>query len=360
MTDTLESPTHERAKKGTWAIWTVLALAVIVAIVAGVLGYLGVSRATSQAGPSERTEALAEALPETFDLAVNLSFERDAMTAGVPPVVLRPMQQTTDESVQAWRARAQEIDSGDDKEVDATLARIAEGLDGIDELRTQMQDDRAKGTSSYTALANDLFSIADDLPNTGDGQAASSIEAIGHMPEAWEALGQQRAIMMAVLARSPLPGKKQISDDEIAALTEAEAGLRRSLVAFYEDSSGDQRRALDELTNGTAAEGGTGVPARQGVSEIIAVGRTALTPDAYAASSNDFVRGLQDVLIASAQEIADDVRADRDDATRTALDAVVLTVAVVSVLVVIVIVLVVLLVVLVSRRRSTNTRGARG
>jgi len=360
MTNTLESPTHERAKKGAWAIWTVLALAVLVAIVAGVLGYLGVSRATSQAGPSARTVTLAEALPETFNLAVNLSFERDAMTAGAPPVVLRPMQQMTDESAQAWRTRAQEIESGGDKELDATLTRIAEGVDGIDELRTQMQDDRAKGTASYTALTNDLFSIADDLPNPGDGQAASSIEAIGHMPEAWEALGQERAIMMAVLARSPLPGEKQISDDEIAALTEAEAGLRRSLAAFYEGSSADQRRALDELTNGTAAEGATGVPALQAVNEAIAGGGTALTLESYVASSTDFMRGLEEVLIASGEEIAEELRADRDDATRTALAAVVLTFAVVSVLVVILIVLVVLLVVLVSRRRSANTRGVRG
>lgn len=359
MTNTLESPTHERAEKGSWAIWTVLALAAIVAIVAGVLGYLGVSRATSQAAPSARTATLAEALPETFNLAVNLSFERDAMMADAPPVVLRPMQQATDESVQAWRARAQEIDSGD-KELDATLTRIGEGLDGINDLRTQMQGDRAQGAESYTALTNDLFSLADDLPNTGGGQAASSIEAIGHMPEAWEALGQERAIMMAVLSRSPSPGKKQISDDEIAALTEAEAGLSRSLAAFYEGSSRDQRRALDELTDGTAAEGATGVPAHQGVSEIIAGGGTALTLDSYVAFSTDFMRGLQEVLIASAQEIAEALRADRDDATRTTLVAVVLTFAVVSVLVVVVIVLVVLLAVLISRRRSTNTRGARG
>ena len=211
-----------------------------------------------------------------------------------------------------------------------------------------MQDDRAKGTEGYTALTNDLFSIADDLPNTGDGQAASSIEAIRHMPEAWEALGQERAIMMAVLGRSQPPGKKQISDNEIMALTEAEAGLRRSLAAFYEGSSADQRRALDGLTNGTASEGVTGVPAHQAVNEVIAGGGTALTLESYVASSNDFVRGLQEVLVASAQEIAKEMRADRDDATRTALAAVVLTLAVVSVLVVILIVLVVLLVVLVS------------
>ncbi|MFD4325503.1 nitrate- and nitrite sensing domain-containing protein [Nocardioides sp. NPDC058538] len=359
MTNTLESPTHERAKKGAWAIWTVLAVAVIVAIVAGLLGYLGLSRVATQAGPSARTVTLAEALPETFVLAVNLSFERDAMTAGAPPVVLRPIQQMTDESAQEWRARVQEIDSGD-IELDATLARIDEGVDDIDELRTQMQDDRAEGTQGYTALSNDLFSIADELPHPGDGQAASSIEAIGHMPEAWEALGQERAIMIAVLSRAPLTGEKRISDNEIAALTEAEAGLRRSLAAFYDGSSGDQRRALDELTNGTAAEGATGVPAQQAVDEVIAGGGTALTLASYVASSTDFIRSLQEVLIASAQEVAEDLRADRDEATRTALVAVGLTFAVVSVLVVIVIVLVVLLVVLVSRRRSANARGARG
>lgn len=33
MTNTLESPTHERAEKGTRAIWTVLALVVIVLVV---------------------------------------------------------------------------------------------------------------------------------------------------------------------------------------------------------------------------------------------------------------------------------------------------------------------------------------
>jgi hypothetical protein len=223
-----------------------------------------------------------------------------------------------------------------------------------------MRDDRAKGAETYTALADDLFSITDDLPDTGGGQASSSVEAIGHMPDVWEALGQERAIMMAVLSRSPLRGEKQVGADEIAALAEAEAELSRSLAAFYEASSGDQRRALDELTDGTAAEGATGVPAHQDVDEIIAGGGTGLTLASYVASSTDFMRGLQEVLIASAQEIAEALRADRDDATRAALAAVVLTFAVVSVLVVVAIVLVVLLAVLVSRRRSTDTRGSRG
>lgn len=360
MTNTLPPPTHERAEKGTWAIWSVLVLIVIVTVAAGALGYLGVSRATSHDGPGERTEALAEALPETFNLAVALSFERDAMAAGAPPVVLRPLRQATDESVQAWRDRALEIHSSDDTELDETLARITDGLDDIDGLRTQMQNDRAEGTASYTALSNDLFGLADELPTTGDGRAAAEIEAIGHVPAVWEALGKERATMMAVLSGPPSPGRKQAGEREIAALTEADSELRRSLAAFYEASSDDRRRALDELTDGTAAEGATGVPARQAVSEVIADGATPLTLDSYLASSTDFVRGLQEVLLGSAQETAEGVRADRDDATRTALVALVLTAAVVTVLVVVLIVLVVLLVVLASRRRSANTPGSHG
>ena len=47
---------------------------------------------------------------------------------------------------------------------------------------------------------------------------------------------------------------------------------RRSLAAFYEKSSADQRAALDGLTNGTATKGATGVPAHQAVNDIIAGG----------------------------------------------------------------------------------------
>ena len=49
------------------------------------------------------------------------------------------------------------------------------------------------------------------------------------------------------------------------------------------------------------AEGATGVPAHQAVNEVIAGGDTALTLESYVASSTDFMRGLQEVLIASAQ-----------------------------------------------------------
>ncbi|MER7557614.1 nitrate- and nitrite sensing domain-containing protein [Nocardioides sp. NPDC126508] len=214
MTTALTTPTHQPAQKGARAIAIILVAAVIAAVVAGVVGGLIVLRAAAHAESARQAEAFAEALPDTVNLAVNLSFERDAVVAGVPPVVLRPLQQTTDESARAWRARAQEIE---------TLARITEELGDLDELRTQARNDPATGSARYTALANDLFGIADDLPNADDGQTAASIGAIGHMPEAWEALGQERTIMAAALTDSPSSAEKPIGDGERAALTQAEA-----------------------------------------------------------------------------------------------------------------------------------------
>ena len=359
MTTALTTPTHQPAQKGTRAIAITLILAVIAAVVAGVVGGLIVLRASAEAESARQAEAFAEVLPDTFNLAVNLSFERDAVVAGVPPVVLRPLQQATDESAQAWRTRAEEIDSDDDKDddLDETLAGITRTLSNIDELRTQAQNDPATGSEHYTALTNDLFSIADDLPNPGEGQSEQSMEAIGHMPEAWESLGEERAIMFAALSDSPLPGAKPLGDEEIAALTEAEAAWRRSLAAFYEKSSEDQRAALDGLTNGTATKGATGVPAHQAVNDIIAGGDSAVTLDSYTASSTEFMRGLQEVFVASAQEVVEDRRAARDDAARGALAGLVLTFSVVGVLALLIVVLAVVLVIL---RRSASARGARG
>ena len=352
MTTALTTPTHQPAQKGTRAIAITLILAVVAAVVAGVAGGLVVLRASAQAESARQAEAFAEALPDTVDLAVNLFFERDAVVAGVPPVVLRPLQQTTDESAHAWRTRAQEIE-----DLDATLARITRELSDLDELRTQARHDPATGSERYTALTNDLFGIADALPNAGDGQTVASIEAIGHMPEAWKALGQERTIMSAALTDSASSAEKPVGDEERAALTRAEAGWRRSLAAFYEKSSADRREALDSLTNGTATKGATGVPAHQAVVDIISGRGSGVNLASYIASSTEFMRGLQEILVATAQEIVEDQRAARDDAVRGALVGFILTFVVLAVLVLLIVVLAVVLVIL---RRSAAARGARG
>ncbi|NYI79418.1 nitrate- and nitrite sensing domain-containing protein [Nocardioides panzhihuensis] len=363
MTNMLaKPPTRQPAAKAIWAMRVLLVLAVLTAITAGVLGYLGVSRATEQAAATQRAEALAEALALTFELAAALGFERDGALAGVPPVVSRPLQETTDLAAEAWRTGVRDIDSGEDEELDATLDQIDRALVDIDDLRTQAREPGDEAQQRYTDLVNDLFGIAAHLPEVTGEQTASMIEALGSVPEAWESLSQERLLMTTFLFEAQRPGTQRLGEKELASLVEAEAGVRSSLADFYEKTSDQQREALDGLTQDTATEGAVGVPAHQIVNQVIAesgADSSAAAPDVYVASSTEFMRGLQEVLRASVQEIVEDLRVERDEGTRAALTAVVLTVAVVGLLVVLSIVLAIVLVVLASRRRSAVATGVR-
>lgn len=363
MSNTLaEPPTRQPAAKAMWTIRIVLAVAVLVAITVGVVGYLGVSRAIDQAAATQRAESLAEALVPTFELAAALSFERDAALAGVPALVSRPLQESTDLAAETWRGDVRYIARGEEEELDATLDKIDQALVDIDDLRTQAREPGGEAKERYTELVNDLFGIATHVPDVANAQTASMIEALGSMPQAWESLSQERLLMTAFLAEAQLPGTQRLGEKKFASLAEAEAGLRSSLADFYEKTSDQQREALDRLTQDTATEGAVGVPAHQIVNQVIAENgaETAAVPSyVYMASSTEFMRGLHDVLGAAAQEIVEDVRAENDEDSRAALTAIVL-VAVVGVLAVLVLVPVVVLVVLASRRRSAAAAGVRG
>lgn len=300
MTNTLaEPPTRQPAAKTMWTIRIALVLAVLIAIVAGVLGYLGASRATDQAATAQRAVTLAEAVVPTVDLAAALSFERDGASAGVPPVVTRPLQERTDLAAEAWRIGVQDIDRGEDEELDATLDQIDRSLADIDDLRTQAREP-GEEAQRYTDLLNDLFGIAAHLPEVTDAQTASMIESLGSAPVTWESLSQERLLMTAFLSKAQRSGVQRLGEKELASLAEAEAGVRSSLAEFYEKTSDQQREALDRLTQGTDTEGAVGVPAQQVVNRIIAesgADSSAAAPDVYVMSSTEFMRGLQDVLV---------------------------------------------------------------
>ncbi|HEY9393336.1 MAG TPA: hypothetical protein VIP58_04340, partial [Nocardioides sp.] len=104
-------------------------------IAAMVFGGLSISSALSAQAEARQAETVAQALPDTYNLAINILFERDGALAGVPEVVMRPLQQKTDESIEAWSAKAKEIDAGDDKDLENSIVEIQQALNGIDDLR---------------------------------------------------------------------------------------------------------------------------------------------------------------------------------------------------------------------------------
>ena len=294
----------------------------IIAIAGVALRPLVVDRATDPAVSPTSTssssvrqaESVAQALPSTFDLAIDLVFERDAAEAGVPDAVMRPLQETTDEAITTWTAMAEQIDVGDDQPLADAISAVRRSLDALPEARAKVrtQETLVEGVLAYASLSNELFAISTLVPSVGDAQVDAEIEALGHLHPAFESFGTERTIMMKALTmRQVAQGHgaalvEPLSKAELAELAAAEATWRRSLADFYTATSERQRETLDRITINTSTEGAIGVPAHRAVNMILSTGsldRVTIAPADYAASCTELIRDLQKLAIVAANEI---------------------------------------------------------
>lgn len=301
----------------------------------GIIGIAGVAlrpviadRATDPAGSPTATstssvraaESIAQALPSTFDLAINLMLERDAAVAGVPDVVLKAMQAATDKTITTWTANAEQIDTGGDQELAEALADIQRALGGMTKTRSDVGDTaqtRASAEEAYSALANDLLTLSTHVPSVGDAEIDAEIEALGAMRPAFESFGEERTIMADELTERvhsqalDMPAEP-IGEDDLASLASAEATWRRSLADFYTATSERQRETLDQITYNTASDGAIGVPAHRAVNQVLSTGsldRVTMTPEEYVGSWTDLLRALHKLCVSAANEVIDDLSA---------------------------------------------------
>ncbi|NYI81080.1 nitrate- and nitrite sensing domain-containing protein [Nocardioides panzhihuensis] len=302
----------------------------------GIIGIAGVAlqpviadRATDPAGspiaPStssvRRAASVVQALPSAFNLAINVIFERDAALAGVPDVVLEPMQATTDETITTWTAKVEKIDVGGDQGLADLLARIQRSLDGMPKTRSDIGDtagSRAAAQVAYMALVNDLLAIPTLVPRVNDAEIDSEIEALGSMQPVFDSLHEERAIMSNALTKreqSQTSGAVQaepVSKEDLVSLAAAETTWRLSLADFYTATSERHREVLDQITYNTATDGAVGVPAQRVVNMVLSTGsldRVTINPDAYTESCTELIRGLQELFVSAANEIGDDLAA---------------------------------------------------
>lgn len=299
----------------------------------GIIGIAGVAlrpvvadRATDPAGSPTATstssvreaESVAQALPSTFDLAINLISERDAVSAGVPDVVLKPLHLATDEAIATWTTKADQIDAGGNQELADVLSRTQRSLDGIAGMRSDIGDTaetRVEGEEAYTALVHDLLAISTLVPPIGDAEIDAETEALGSVQPTVEALFEQRAIMTNALAEHEVRTRggeqaEPIGKDDLASLAAAEATWRQSLADFYTSSSDRQRETLDQITKGTATEGASGVPAQQVVGLALSTGSldgVTIEPDEYVASCVELIRALHELFVDAANELIGDL-----------------------------------------------------
>lgn len=299
----------------------------------GIIGIAGVAlrpvvadRATDPAGSPTATstssvrqaESVAQALPSSFDLAINLIFERDAAMAAVPDVVLRPLQARTDEAITIWSAKAEQIDAGGNQELADVLSRIQRSLDGMAETRSDIGDaaETRAAQVAYVALVNDLLAISTLVPWVGDAEIDSEIEALGGVQPVFDSLLEERAIMTNALTKheqSQAPGAVQaepISKEDLVSLAAAETTWRRSLADFYTATSERHREVLDQITYNTATDGAIGVPAHRAVNMVLSTSsldRVTITPADYAASCAELIRALHELFVDAANEVIEDL-----------------------------------------------------
>jgi signal transduction histidine kinase len=331
MAEPYASTAHRPERKPWQGIRARLIFVLLVPTIAAmVFGGLSISRALSAQAEARQAETVAQALPDTYNLAINILFERDGALAGVPEVVMRPLQQTTDESIEAWSAKAKEIDAGNDKDLENSIVEIQQALNGIDDLRAQIQekDTQVEAQLAYTTVMNNLFGISAQMPTLEDDEVFSKISAISNVRSASEAMGVERAIMMKALSKKAAAEAKGqtnpdvLTDAEFAELARAEAKWRLSTADYYVKTSDEIRQVLDELTGETTTEGSIGAPAHRVVNQVISSGsidRVKMTPDDYTRASTEFIRGLQKLIVQTAEEISADVAQIKSDASRDAI-----------------------------------------
>ncbi|MFD7073991.1 nitrate- and nitrite sensing domain-containing protein [Nocardioides sp. NPDC059952] len=269
-----------------------------------------------------RAESVAQVLPSTFDLAINLIFERDAVLAGVPEVVMKPVQDATDEAIVTWTAKAEQIDGGD-QELAELASEIQQSLAALPETRSiaRAKETRLQGVLALSVISNDLLAIPTLVPYVGDAEIDDEIEALGHLGPAFRTLGTQRNIMVTALAKreamqhagaAGAAGADALSKEEFAELARAEAEWRLSLSALYTSSSEPQRDSLDQITINTATDGAVGIPAQRAVNQVLITGnlsRVTMTPDQHTASCTELIRGLQELSAAASNELIADLAA---------------------------------------------------
>ncbi|GGU19554.1 hypothetical protein GCM10007979_18000 [Nocardioides albus] len=331
MAEPYASTAHRPERKPWQGIRARLIFVLLVPTIAAmVFGGLSISSALSAQAEARQAETVAQALPDTYNLAINVLFERDGAIAGVPDVVMRPLQQTTDESIEAWSAKAKEIDAGDDKDLENSIVEIQQALNGIDDLRARIQekDTQVEAQLAYTNVMNNLFGISAQMPTLEDDEVFSKISAISNVRPASEAMGVERAIMMKALSDKAVAETKGevnpdvLTDAQFAELARAEAKWRLSTADYYNKTSDEIRKVLDELTDGTTTDGSIGAPAHRVVNQVISSGstdRVKMTPDQYTEASTQFIRGLQKLIVQTAEEISDDVAQIKSDSTNKAI-----------------------------------------
>ncbi|MEI7055716.1 protein kinase [Nocardioides sp. CCNWLW239] len=312
------TPRSHAAPKPRSVRTRVLAALLVPVVIALALGGLTFVDALEERSVSDEAMTIAGALPESYELGMDLIFERDALSSDqVPEAVREAYRSVTDDSIEAWHDDITKVDLADTPSLRERVERTYTVLKGIDAYRNDLEDgDKASteaAVAAYTDTAYELLDFATEMPNIRNEEIYKQVTNLKYVRSASEALGVERVVMVRALMTG------QIDEESLEAMSEARTSWQLTSRSFYADAPKATQKALDKISDGTFADGSRGVVSQNAVVRVIndgsvedviadlehGQGRPAV--QVWTEDMTRFIQLLQDSIVAMTLIVADDV-----------------------------------------------------
>ncbi|MEU0266451.1 protein kinase [Nocardioides sp. NPDC006303] len=313
------TPRSHAAPKPRFLRTRVLGVLLVPVLIALVLGGLTFADALDERAVSSRAVMIAGALPESYELGMDLIFERDALGSDqVPDAVRQAYRQVTDDSIKAWHDDITKVDLADTPSLRERVERTYTVLKSIDAYRADLEDgDKASteaAVAAYTDTAYELLDFATEMPNIRNENIYKQVTNLKYVRSASESLGIERTVMVPAL----MSGK--IDEESMEAMSEARTSWQLTSRSFYGDAPKATQKALDKISDGTFADGSRGLVSQNAVVQVIndgslagavrdleshAPGRPAA--QVWSEDMTRFIQLLKDTIVSMTLIVSDDV-----------------------------------------------------
>jgi len=283
------------------------------------LGSLRMASALSDSAQATRAASIANALPDSFSLALQLQVERETgSVAKISAKSLDPVRQSTDHAIKVWRSRAVDVDSSHDAALRDDLRKITGALDDMSSLRAHLADPRTRllGQTEYTNTLNLLLGLASHLPEVGSSKGLyRQALGLGQVRTAAEAIAAQRILVTKAI------GQRSISQFDLTSLAAATQSFKDASGFFRDNTSPKAQRQFDLITS---SEDGASTHAgmQAAIETIISTGNPVAADIDVAhwnTTSAAFLGLMTSVVSTAAQDLAKAVDARRAAAQHDAL-----------------------------------------
>lgn len=302
---------------------TLLGVLMVLVLPGLVFGGWGTLRAGDTMSNVGSAAPLANILPTSFQLAFDLSIERDALRTDA--ALTEDFLQITDRSIEAWTAEVEKLDTAGDPGLRRRTERSAAALERLSDIRAAARAGNRAGklvaVELYTSAVNGLFDLAAELPSFRDedlAKQARNLELIGSVSEV---LGFERRIMANALRN------ERISDQGISDLSAAQDSWATHSESIYTRADAATRQRLDRISGRSFEFGSYAVSSQRAVIRVLnardvedvvrqledsADGRPV--EQLWLADAASYVQDLKEVVVDAASRLADDVEREHRDA----------------------------------------------